>query len=211
MGPAEHHVHTEYARRDGERGRGVEPEHRLEHHQPGHQLAREVEKEHQREHRNQYPNAVALIAVAQILGDRSVAETVAHRRHQPDRDQHPEIHAGGIEELAPHRRDAVLVPETGTPEKSGAARRARGEGQGQGRRAVRPARRGEIVAAAHASAPHDPDRHHGTDVEREKEPGPAEQRHCRRSLPESREGRGGQELDPELRANIGTRSRSTSP
>ena len=54
----------------------LEAEHGLEHDQPRHELSGDVEEQHQGEDGDEQTHAVAPVAVAEVLGDRAVAELV---------------------------------------------------------------------------------------------------------------------------------------
>ena len=74
---AEHHVDEQHAGRDDQRGHRLESEHDLEHDQSRHELSGDVEEQDQGEDGDEQPHAVALVAVAQVFGDRPIAELVA--------------------------------------------------------------------------------------------------------------------------------------
>ena len=75
--PAQHDVNQQHGGGDDQRPHRRHAQQNLEHDQPGYELAGQVETQQQREQRHQHPNALGLVAVAQILRDGTVAETMA--------------------------------------------------------------------------------------------------------------------------------------
>ena len=177
MGAAEDDVDEQHTGSDDQRRHRFEPEHDLEHDEARHELSGDVEEQDQREDRNQQPDAVAPVAVTQVLGDRAVAELVAGVRDEPDRDQDPEVDPHRVEELAPDARHPELVAEAGAAEEGGAAGRRGGERQGQEVGAVAAPRGGEIVGVADPPAGDPAERQHADDVEDEEHPRPGKQTH----------------------------------
>ena len=177
MGAAEHHVDHQHHRRDDERPDGFHAEHDLEHHEAGDQLPGQIEEQHQREHRDDHADAVGLEAVAEVLGNRAVAEAVASGGDQAHGDEHAEVDADGIEEVAPHGGEPPFVGEARPAQERGAAGGGGGEREGKEHRPVAAARGGEIVGVLHPPLAKHADGEHRADVEHEEQPRPSDERH----------------------------------
>ena len=131
MRTAEHDVNQQDGRGDEQRPQGRHAQHDLEHHQTGHQLPGQIEKQHQGKDRDEYPNAIGLVAVAEVFRYGAVAEPVTRGGNQAHGDQHADIHPSRIQEAAPNRRQPPLVTKARAAEKGGAAGRGRGKGKRQ--------------------------------------------------------------------------------
>ena len=156
---------------------GGHSQHHFEHHQPRHELSGEIEEQHQREDRDDHPDAVGLVAIAEVLRDRAVAETVARGGDEPHRDHDAEIDADGVEEVAPDGGRAPFVGKPRPAQEGGAAGRGGGEGEGEEHGAIGATRGSEIVRVLHAALAEHADGEHGTDVEHQEQPGPGNERH----------------------------------
>ena len=78
-GAAEDHVEEQHHGGDDECPVRRQAEHDFEHDQSGNELAGQIEEQDERHQRDQHPDAFGLVAVAQVLRDRAVAEAVPGR------------------------------------------------------------------------------------------------------------------------------------
>ena len=144
----------------------------LKHHKPRDQLSGDVENEHERYQCDDDTNSFGLVAVAEELRNRPVAEPIAGCRHQSHADQDAEVDAHGVEEIAPLRRQTYRVRETGSTEKRCAAGCRGGESEGEKNWSVRSACGGEVIRSLDTPLTHESDHEHPDDVANQKNPGP---------------------------------------
>ena len=111
VGPAQHHVDQQDRCGDTQGPDRRQAQQNLEHDQAGHELPCQIKAQQQRKHRDQDANALGLVAVAEVLGDGTVAEAMSRGGDQAHGDQHAQIDAGRIQEGAPDGRQAPLVAE----------------------------------------------------------------------------------------------------
>ncbi len=144
--------------------------------------AGEIEEQHEREHRDHHSYALGLVAVAEVLGYGAATEAVPRRGDEAHGDQHAEVHAGRIKDVAPLRRQAQLVSEPGAAEERRPARGGGGKREGEEDRPVGSACGRKIVGVLDLSLADDADRQHAADVDDQEDPGPRDQIHERPSL-----------------------------
>ena len=172
MRAAKHDINQQDGSGDEQRPQGRHAQHNLEHHQPGHQLPGQIEKQHQGKDRDEYPNAIGLVAVAEVFRYGAVPEPMARGGHQAHGDQHADIHPSRVQEATPNRRQPPLVTKARATEKGGAAGRGRGKGKREKERSVRAARGGKVVSVLDPSLGKHADGQHAADIDDEKDPRP---------------------------------------